>query len=145
MLSVNHGDIKYHFWVFGMTRPGIEPRPPRSFASTLTTMPMSSCNSVFVSQNETAWRSAAIEEEEASKGRKKEIGQPGKSTSVSKKTVSHSSEKSKKTNILDLICLNWNVNNFVQELNSGYCYDIRQSRKTVDWRPVLLEDLVKVL
>ena len=26
MLSVKQGGIKYHFWVFGMTRAGIEPR-----------------------------------------------------------------------------------------------------------------------
>ena len=26
MLSVKQGGIKYHFWVFGMTRPGIEHR-----------------------------------------------------------------------------------------------------------------------
>ena len=25
MLSVKQGGIKYHFWAFGMTRPGIEP------------------------------------------------------------------------------------------------------------------------
>ena len=25
MLSVKQEGIKYHFWVFGMTRPGIEP------------------------------------------------------------------------------------------------------------------------
>ena len=25
MLSVKQGDIKYHFWVFGMTRPVVEP------------------------------------------------------------------------------------------------------------------------
>ena len=24
MLSVKQGDIKYHFWIFGMTRPGID-------------------------------------------------------------------------------------------------------------------------
>ena len=24
MLSVKQGDIKYYFWVFGMTQPGIE-------------------------------------------------------------------------------------------------------------------------
>ena len=27
MLSVKQGSIKYNFWVFGMTLPGIEPRP----------------------------------------------------------------------------------------------------------------------
>ena len=32
MLSVKLGGIKYHFWVFGMTRPGIEPRSPRPLA-----------------------------------------------------------------------------------------------------------------
>ena len=34
-LSVNQGGIKYHFWVFGMTRPGIEPRSPGPLANTL--------------------------------------------------------------------------------------------------------------
>ena len=28
MMCVKQGTIKYHFWVFGMTRPGIEPRSP---------------------------------------------------------------------------------------------------------------------
>ena len=36
MLSVKQGGIKYHFWVFGMTRPGIEPRSPGPLANTLT-------------------------------------------------------------------------------------------------------------
>ena len=35
MLSVKQGGIKYYFWVFGMTRPGIEPRSPESLANTL--------------------------------------------------------------------------------------------------------------
>ena len=26
MLSIKQGGIKYYFWVFGMTRPGIEPQ-----------------------------------------------------------------------------------------------------------------------
>ena len=26
MLSVKPSDIKYHFWVFGMAQPGIEPQ-----------------------------------------------------------------------------------------------------------------------
>ena len=41
MLSVKQGGIKYHFWVFGMTRPGIEPRFPGPLANTLTIMPIS--------------------------------------------------------------------------------------------------------
>ena len=40
MLSVNQGGIKYHFWVFGMTRPGIEPRSPGSLANTLLIIPI---------------------------------------------------------------------------------------------------------
>ena len=40
MLSVKQREIKYHFWVFGMTRPGIEPRSPRPLANTLTAWPM---------------------------------------------------------------------------------------------------------
>ena len=41
MLSVKQGSIKYHFWVFGMTRPGIEPRSYWPLVNTLTIMPMS--------------------------------------------------------------------------------------------------------
>ena len=41
LLSVKQGSIKYNFEVFGMTRPGIEPRSPGSLANTLTTGPMS--------------------------------------------------------------------------------------------------------
>ena len=37
MLSIKQGGIKYHFWVFGMTRPGIEPRPPEPLVNTLST------------------------------------------------------------------------------------------------------------
>ena len=42
MLSVKQGSIKYHFWVFGMTRPGIEPRSLGLLANTLIIMPISS-------------------------------------------------------------------------------------------------------
>ena len=35
MLSVKQGVIKYHFKVFGMTQPGIEPRSPGALANTL--------------------------------------------------------------------------------------------------------------
>ena len=41
LLSVKQGGIKYHLKVFGMTRPGIEPRSPRPLANTLPTRPMS--------------------------------------------------------------------------------------------------------
>ena len=40
MLSVKQSDIKYHFWVFGMTRPGIEPQFVGPLANTLPTRPM---------------------------------------------------------------------------------------------------------
>ena len=30
MLSVKQGGINYHFWVFGLTRPGIEPQVSRA-------------------------------------------------------------------------------------------------------------------
>ena len=36
MLNVKQGGVKYHFWFFGMTRPGIEPRSPGPLANTLT-------------------------------------------------------------------------------------------------------------
>ena len=44
MVNVKQGGIKYHFWVFGMTRPGIEPRSPGPLAITQTIMPMSGKN-----------------------------------------------------------------------------------------------------
>ena len=37
------------FWVFGMTRPGIEPRSPGPLVNTLTIMPMSSRHNVHKS------------------------------------------------------------------------------------------------
>ena len=40
MLSVKQGGIKYHFWVFGMTQHGIEPRSPGPLANTLLIRPM---------------------------------------------------------------------------------------------------------
>ena len=49
--SVKQGGNKYHFWVFGVTRPGIEPRYPGPFANTVLISPnargWSSCFSVF--------------------------------------------------------------------------------------------------
>ena len=36
MLSVKQGGIKYHFRVFGMTRPRIEPKSPGPLANTIT-------------------------------------------------------------------------------------------------------------
>ena len=36
MLNVKQENIKYHFWVFGMTRPGIESWFPGPLANTLT-------------------------------------------------------------------------------------------------------------
>ena len=41
MLSVKQRGIKYHFKVFGVTGPGIEPRSPGPLAKTLLTRPMS--------------------------------------------------------------------------------------------------------
>ena len=41
MLSVKQDSIKYHFWGFGMARPGIEPRCPGPLANSLTIMQMS--------------------------------------------------------------------------------------------------------
>ena len=40
VLSAKQGGIKYHFWVFGMTPPGIEPRSTRLLANALTIMPI---------------------------------------------------------------------------------------------------------
>ena len=39
MLSVKQGGIKYHFWVFGMTRPGIKTLSPGQLANTLSIKP----------------------------------------------------------------------------------------------------------
>ena len=41
MLSVNQGGIKYHFWVFGMTRPGIEPGLPGEHSDPYANGPIS--------------------------------------------------------------------------------------------------------
>ena len=35
ILRVKQGDIKYHFWVFGTTRPGIEHQSPGPLANSL--------------------------------------------------------------------------------------------------------------
>ena len=35
VLSVQEGGIEYHFWVFVMTRPGIEPQRPGLLASSV--------------------------------------------------------------------------------------------------------------
>ena len=43
LLSIKQGGIKYHFNVFSMTRPGIEPRSPRPLANTLSTRPIGCC------------------------------------------------------------------------------------------------------
>ena len=40
MLSAKQGGIKCHFWVFGMTRPGIKPWFPGPLANTLLIRPM---------------------------------------------------------------------------------------------------------
>ena len=50
MLSVKQRGIKYHFWVFGMTRPGTEPRSPGPLANTLTARPMSSFQNTRVNK-----------------------------------------------------------------------------------------------
>ena len=44
MLSVKQGGIKYHFWVFEMTRLGIEIRSPGPLANTLSIMQMDRLN-----------------------------------------------------------------------------------------------------
>ena len=41
MRNVKQGDTKYHFLVFGMNRPRIEPQSPGPLAKTLPTKPMS--------------------------------------------------------------------------------------------------------
>ena len=38
--SAKQGSIRYHFLVFGMTWPGIEPRSPRSLVNTLLIRPI---------------------------------------------------------------------------------------------------------
>ena len=46
MPSVKQEGIKYHFWVFGMTQPGIEPRSPGPLANTLTIISMGRLNNL---------------------------------------------------------------------------------------------------
>ena len=41
--AVKQGSIKYHFWVFGMTLAGIEPRSPGSLLNTLLIRPPLDC------------------------------------------------------------------------------------------------------
>ena len=41
MLSVKQGGNKHHFRIFGMTRPGYEPRSPGPVVNTLLIRPMS--------------------------------------------------------------------------------------------------------
>ena len=58
MLSVKQGGIKYHFWVFVMTRPVIEPRYPGPLANILTIMHMfkeiiANQNSSYMENDET--------------------------------------------------------------------------------------------
>ena len=52
MLSVKQGGIKFHFKVFGMTRPGIEPRSPGPLANTLTAGPVSDIRIMGMLQSE---------------------------------------------------------------------------------------------
>ena len=40
MRNVKQGGIKYHFWAFRMTWPGIEPRSPGPLVNTLLSRPM---------------------------------------------------------------------------------------------------------
>ena len=40
MLSVKQGGVKYHFWVFGMTLPGIEPQSVEQLANILLIRPI---------------------------------------------------------------------------------------------------------
>ena len=57
MLSVKQGGIKYHFWVFGMTRLGIEPRFPRPLANTNTLVKyFIKSKNVIKDQNFENWR-----------------------------------------------------------------------------------------
>ena len=42
MLRLKQGGTQYHFWVFDMTRPGIEPRSPGPLTNTLPYRPMGS-------------------------------------------------------------------------------------------------------
>ena len=42
LYGAKQGSIKYHFWVFGMTQPGIEPWSPGALVNTLLIRPMAS-------------------------------------------------------------------------------------------------------
>ena len=47
MLSVKQGGIKYHFFIFNMTQPGIDLRSSGPLANSLTVMPMSLYACIF--------------------------------------------------------------------------------------------------
>ena len=50
-LSAKQCGIKYHFWVFGMTRPKIEPLSPRLLANTLLIRPMTQLTNICLCTN----------------------------------------------------------------------------------------------
>ena len=47
LLSVKQGGIKYHFWVFGMTRPRIETQAPQPLVNTLLIRPKWNINKKY--------------------------------------------------------------------------------------------------
>ena len=55
MLSIKQNWIKYHFWVFGMIRPGTELRSPRPLANTLLIRPMTLYNIIKHQVRKVAW------------------------------------------------------------------------------------------
>ena len=48
MLSVKQGGIKYHFWVFDMTRPAIELQSPEPLANSLLISPVVWSNQILL-------------------------------------------------------------------------------------------------
>ena len=55
MLSIKQCNIKYHFWVFGMTWPGIEPRFPGPLVNTLTIIPITQLILLYICLPTVKW------------------------------------------------------------------------------------------
>ena len=60
MLSVRQEDIKNHFLVVGMTRPGIEPRSPIPLTNTLPIRPMTQWLVIKVSNRSRGWPEGSL-------------------------------------------------------------------------------------
>ena len=55
-LSVKQGGIEYHFWVFGMTQPGIEPRSLGPLVNTVLIRPVALFDTYYGLRNPETFR-----------------------------------------------------------------------------------------